>query len=129
MPHRPSEQPPSSVGGARLASMTGDLVAPVFCEVAFGAFRADAVAEVRCGMLGDIVLDLLPLAVLIPDILAVGADREDALEHLHPGARGAGVPAEPGCDADQDEQHTDAHEGVDLRRTRQAWHLPHLLKN
>jgi len=35
-------------------------------------------AELRLGMAGNIFLDFVPISLVIPDLLAVGADRHDA---------------------------------------------------
>ena len=45
-----------------------------------GAFGADAVGEVGVGMAGDVVLDLLPGAVVFADFFAGGADGQQAAE-------------------------------------------------
>src|SRR6184192_2213716 len=47
------------------------------------ARRADAVAELRLRMVGDIPLDLLPVLIVAADPLAVAADRQQSVQLLH----------------------------------------------
>src|SRR5947209_8349711 len=51
------------------------------------ALRADAVAELGLGVLADVRLDLLPVVLVVADLLAVGADRQEAAELLDAGER------------------------------------------
>src|SRR5439155_21148070 len=49
--------------------------------------RADAVGELRLGVLLDVALDLLPVVPVVAHLLAVGTDRQEPLEELHAGER------------------------------------------
>src|SRR5436190_12016429 len=49
--------------------------------------RADAVAELRVGVLGDVLFDLLPVLVVAADPLAVAADRQEPVQRLDVGQR------------------------------------------
>lgn len=53
----------------------------------FCAIGADAVAELRFRAVADIRLDLLPIAAVVADLLAAGADGNKAAEQLHLGKR------------------------------------------
>src|SRR5436190_16242681 len=43
---------------------------------------ADAVAELGVGVLADVALQLLPVVLVIPDALAIGADRQETRQLL-----------------------------------------------
>src|SRR5207245_5250187 len=49
--------------------------------------RADAVGELRLGVLLDVALDLLPVIPVVAHLLAVGTDRQEPLEELHASER------------------------------------------
>jgi hypothetical protein len=49
----------------------------------FRALGTDAVAEQRFRMFRNIVFDLVPEALIIPNFLAVGADRDQPFERLY----------------------------------------------
>src|SRR5438876_778830 len=57
-------------------------------DVLRAAVRADAVGELRLGVPLDVALDLLPVVLVVADLLAVGADRQEPVEQLHAGERG-----------------------------------------
>src|SRR3989338_5695661 len=77
------------------------------------AVRADAVAEGGVGVLADVALQLFPRVLVVADLLAVGADRQHALQARDLGQRplgglargalgggqrgGAGGPGPPGA--------------------------------
>src|SRR6266404_2742980 len=44
---------------------------------------ADAVAELRLGVVGDVAFDLLPVLIVPANALAVAADRQQPMELLH----------------------------------------------
>ena len=50
------------------------------CFVTAGA---DGMAELRLGMIHHVGLDLLPIVAVIPDLLAIAADRQQSGELLH----------------------------------------------
>src|SRR2546430_2346329 len=68
-------------------------------DVLRAALRADAVGELRLGVPLDVALDLLPVVLVVADLLAVGADRQGAVEQLHAGERGLELfhPGGEGC--------------------------------
>src|SRR3954462_12231650 len=47
-----------------------------------GAVRADPVGELGFGPCAEVLLDLAPVPAVIADLLAPGADREQAGQHL-----------------------------------------------
>src|SRR4051794_21464363 len=53
--------------------------------ISFGAFRANSMRELGVGAIPDVNLDLCPVAMVVTDLLAVGADREQAAQQLHLG--------------------------------------------
>src|SRR5450830_506741 len=61
----------------------------------YSAFRTGAVAEERFGMLSYVTFQLLPTLLVIPDLLAVHADGNDAFELLHLGKGGPEFQNEP----------------------------------
>src|SRR2546430_13053357 len=60
-------------------------------DVLRAALRADAVGELRLGVPLDVALDLLPVVLVVADLLAVGADRQEPVAPLPAGARGPGL--------------------------------------
>src|SRR3990172_2195234 len=54
------------------------------------AVRADAVAEGGVGVLADVALQLFPRVLVVADLLAVGADRQHALQARDLGQRPLG---------------------------------------
>src|SRR5206468_1455757 len=49
-------------------------------DVLRAALRADAVGELRLGVPLDVALDLLPVVLVVADLLAVGADRQQPVD-------------------------------------------------
>src|SRR5262249_61982325 len=75
----------SRLGAAGLS----DLAQPVELglDVLLPTIGADAVGELRVRVPLDVGLDLLPVVLVVADLLAVRADREESLELLDPGKR------------------------------------------
>src|SRR5579883_1839226 len=48
---------------------------PLLREMDPEAFRAEAVGELHVGVPAEVVLELAPVSLLVPDILAIHADR------------------------------------------------------
>jgi hypothetical protein len=48
------------------------------------AFGADTVTERRLRVFGYVLLQLVPAVVVVPDLFALHADRDDPLQLFHP---------------------------------------------
>ena len=76
---------PSSVGlnGVRLRDgRLGSVGIELRFDDALKAVGTNAVAELRLGMRADVGFHLLPVIVVVADLLAVSADRQQAMELL-----------------------------------------------
>jgi hypothetical protein len=87
-----STHPPASAPRTRQRQRVNDLhgVRPVPFDDALGA---DAVAEERVGMVRDVAFELVPALLVVADLLAVAADRDEAAEGLDAAERVAQLAA------------------------------------
>src|SRR5690349_9139349 len=75
LPRKRGEVPPAYAGGSPKTILQSPHRQPLFLHDALEAVRADAVAEPRVGVSGEVALHLLPVVLVVADFLAVRADR------------------------------------------------------
>ena len=83
----------------------------------FCALRAHVVTELCFGTFADVNLYFLPVTGIVADVLAEGADREEALHHLQPFAQSARVATKPRRNNSQERQDTAMDDSVENGNT------------
>src|SRR5207245_6003577 len=79
------------------------------------AVRADAVTELDIGVIADVLLDLLPVVLVVADLLAVRADRQQSPQLAHADDRLLQLHHAIGEHRLQlDQTHADLHAGAQL---------------
>lgn len=90
----------------------------------FRALRTHVVTELGFGTLANVNLYFLPIASVIADVLAKGANWQEALHDPKPFSHSAGLPAKPGRDDSQKQHDTAMDDSVDNGHTNAPRDLP-----